>query len=220
MSNMPKKPFSFGQTLRFIHLNHSFDVIDEFQVHLDSAWSQSEARLRKEYEGLSADGFDNELDMEDYRSFLEDDFYQLGEVKKLGQALALSGLYRQFETQVIRVLGSTFPNMGKAKKANILRGISEPEIDCSKLVGFAAVDELRLLNNIIKHAGSKASAELATKYPNWVENTELADLDKAYARLKPLVKQYTHAFVNEAYDQSVAFEAAPAKPASDFSKPS
>lgn len=206
--------------MRFIHLNHSFDVIDEFQIHLDSAWSQSEARLRKEYEGLNSAGFENEHDMEDYRSLLEDDYYQLGEVKKLGQALALSGLYRQFETQVMRVLGTTFPNMSKTKKANILRGIPEPEIDCSRLVGFAAVDELRLLNNIIKHAGSKASAELATKYPSWVENTELADLDKAYARLKPLVRQYTHAFVNEAYDQSAAFETAPAKPASGVPKPS
>ena len=220
MSITPKKPFSFGHTLRYVHLNHSFDVIDEFQMHLDSAWSQSEARLRKEYAGLSADGFENEHDMEDYRSFLEDDFHQLGEVKKLGQALALTGLYRQLETQVMRVLGSTFPDMGNAKKANILRGIPEPEIDSSKLVGFTAVDELRLLNNIIKHAGSKVSTELATKYPNWVENFELADLDKAYARLKPLVKQYTRAFVNEAYDQSAAFESAPAKPASGFSKPS
>jgi hypothetical protein len=205
MSTKPLKTFSFGQTMRLIHLNHSFDVLDEFISQLESAWTHSQKRLVAEYGGLSADNFENPHDMEDYRSFLEDDFYQLAEVKKLGQALAISGLYRQVETQIKRVLSSAYPDMGQDKRGKVLRGEPVTEIDCSKLSGFDAVDELRMLNNCIKHAGSVADANLASKYPTWQAQEELLDLDKAYARLKPLVKRYMHAFVNEAYDESVAF---------------
>ncbi|PHN43103.1 hypothetical protein AO254_18335 [Pseudomonas syringae] len=213
MSTTPKKSFSFGRSWRTIHLLHSFDVLDEFHSLLHAAASQSEQNLRDQYEGLSPDSFENDEQMEAYRSYLEDDFYQLGEAKKLGHALAISGLYRQVETHIKRVLGSTFPDIGPKKISKILLGVPQSEIDGSKLLGFAAVDELRMLNNLIKHAGSKADADLAKKYAGWVENAELNDLDKAYERLKPLVKQYMRAFVNDAYDRSTAFEAAPAKTA-------
>lgn len=218
MSTTPKKSFSFGRSLRTIHLLHSFDVLDEFHSLLHSAASQSEKHLREQYEGLSADSFENEGEMEAYQSFLEDDFYQLGEAKKLGHALAISGLYRQVETHIKRVIGSTFPDIGQKKIGKILLGVPQLEIDGSKLVGFEAVDELRMLNNLIKHAGSKADADLANKYPVWVKNAELLDLDKAYERLKPLVKQYMRAFVIEAHDRSTAFETAPAKTVTGFSK--
>ncbi|MCP2072829.1 hypothetical protein [Pseudomonas lini] len=211
MSASPKKAFSFGRTMKAIHLIHSFDVLDEFHSLLNSSATQSEKSLREQYEGLSEAGFENEGEMEAYRSYLEDDFYQLGEVKKLGHALAISGLYRQVETHIKRVLRTTFPDIGKKKIDKILRGEPQSEIDGSKLDGFDAVNELRMLNNLIKHAGSIVDAELASKYPVWVEKVELHDLDKAYDRLKPLVKEYMHAFVHEAYDHSAAFEAAPAK---------
>ncbi|MEE4670447.1 hypothetical protein V2L05_14585 [Pseudomonas alliivorans] len=205
MSTKPVKTYSFGQTMRLIHLNHSFDVLDEFISQLESAWTHSQKRLAAEYDGLSADRFESENDMEDYRDFLADDYYQLNEVRKLGQALAISGLYAQVELQVKRVLASAFPDMGQDKKNRVLRGEPVTEIDCSTLPEFDAVDELRLLNNIIKHAGAVADAKLASKYPHWQANEKLFDLDKAYARLKPLIKQYMRAFVNEAYDKSTAF---------------
>lgn len=189
----------------------SFDVLDEFHSLLRSAANQSEKHLREQYEGLSSDSFENEGEMEACQAFLEDDFYQLGEAKKLGHALAISGLYRQVETHIKRVLKSAFPAIGKNKIGEILRGIPHSEIDGSKLESFEALDELRMLNNLIKHGGSKVDADLAKKYPVWVENTELHDLDKVYDRLKPLVKNYMRAFVNEAFDRSDAFETAPPK---------
>lgn len=211
MSTTPKKTYKLGTFMRSIHLTHTFDVLDEFQSLLEFAWSQSEKRLREEYEGMTAYGFENEHAITDFRSFLEDDFHQLGEVKKLGDALAISALYRQVETQIRRVVGSTFPDANNKKKDKILLGKAVPEIDCSKLPGFDALNELRMLNNCIKHAGSKADAKLASAYPAWIENEELADLNKAYARLKPLAHQYLRAFIDEAYDRSSAFEASPAK---------
>lgn len=211
MSTTTKRPSSFGQMARSFHLAHTFGVLDEFQSMLDSAWAKSEKRLRTKYEGLSPDGFQTEHDMEEYRTFLEDEFYQLGEVKKLCDTLSIAGLYLQVETQVKRVLGSTFPEMSKRNIAKVLRGEAAEEIDCTNLAGFDAVNELRMLNNIIKHAGSKADDALALKYPVWVANEELVGLDKAYERLKPLVKAYLRAFTNEAYDRSDLYDDQPHK---------
>lgn len=196
--------------MRNMQLAYSFDVLDQFHDLLQTAANESEKRLQAEYDGLSPDSFECESHMEAYRSYLDDDFYQLGEAKKLGQALAITGLYRQVETQVKRALRPTFPDMGRKKIEKILRGIPQPEIDSSKLASFDAVNELRMLNNLIKHADSRIDKELATAYPIWVENAELHDLDKTYDRLKPLIEKFIHAFINEAYDRSDAFEAAPA----------
>ncbi len=195
---------------------YSFNVLDEFHSLLSYAAIQSENRIREQYEAIRAENFENEDHLEGYKACLEDDFHQLEEAKKLGHALAITGLYRHVETQKRRVLKTTFPDMGKKKVDKIVSGDPQNEIDCTKLIGFAAVDELRMLNNLIKHAGSKADADIAKKYSGWVENMELQDLDKAYERLKPLVKQFMRAFVNEAFDRSPAFEAAPAKKVTGF----
>lgn len=197
--------------MRNMQLAYSFDVLDQFHDLLQTAANESANRLQAEYDGLSSESFECESHMEAYKSYLDDDFYQLAEAKKLGQALAITGLYRQVETQVKRALRPTFPEMGKNKIEKILLGIPQKEIDSSKLVGFDAINELRMLNNLIKHADSRVDKKLATAYPTWIENSELHDLDKAYDRLKPLVEKFIHAFINEAYDRSDAFEAAPAK---------
>lgn len=216
MSTTEKKSFSFGQSLKIIYLMQDFDVLDEFHSLIHSAATQSEKRLNEQYECLNAASFEDESEMEAYQAFLEDDFHQLGEAKKLGHALAITGLYRQVETHIKRVLKSTFPDMGKGKIGKILRGEPQSEIDGSKLVGFDAVDELRMLNNLIKHANSTVDTDLAKKNPAWVEKDQLHGLDNAYERLKPLVKQYMRAFVYEAFDRSTAFEVAPVSTAADF----
>lgn len=208
MSKTPKKAFNLRKIMRTIHLEHSFDVLDEFHSLLRSAAMHSEKRLQEEYEGITPANFEYELDMEDYRSILVDDFHQLVEVKKLGHALAISGLYRQVETHIKRVLRVTFPDIGKNKIKKIVSGEPQAEIDGSVLDGFDAVNELRMLNNLIKHAESIADVELANAYPGWVAGKELHDLDKAYDRLKPIVKRYVRAFVHEAYARSDAFEVA------------
>lgn len=208
MSATGKKPYTFGRNIKAIQLQYSFDVLDQFHEILQTAVSQSQRKTQEIYDGLNPNSFECESHMEAYQSYLEDDFYQLGEVQKLAHALALSALYRQIETQTKRVLRVTFPAMGKGKIDLIVSGKPQSEIDVSTLVGFAAVEELRLLNNIIKHADNKVNDKLAAVNPIWEKNSELKDLDKTYERLKPLVRDFMRAFINEAYDRSEEFETA------------
>ena len=61
--------------------------------------------------------------------------------------------------------------------------IKEGKIHCAK-----DVDELRCLNNAIKHERRVNSA--LAKFPGWKKGTELGDLESHYYRLQPLAKRY------------------------------
>ena len=65
------------------------------------------------------------------------------------------------------------------------QGIEESQICCAE-----HVDELRCLNNAIKHE-RRVSDELA-KFPKWKakEDDELSDLEHHYSRWRPLAEQY------------------------------
>lgn len=209
MSTTVKTGYRYGQLLKSIHLQHNCDVLDEFHSLLHSVCAQTEQSLAARYKGISPEDFEHEDDLEAYSSYLEDDFYQLEEAKKLGHALAIMGLYKQVETHINRVLRATFPDIGKGKRKSILIGDPQTEINGSKLAGHAALNELRLLNNLIKHNDSIANSELVSANPMWVAGTELQGLDVAYERLKPLVSQYMTAFVTEAYANTKEFGSPP-----------
>lgn len=202
---MAKKSAEFGAMLRSIHLNIRSEVLDEFRLHLSSSIAESRSALKKNYESLNVEQFECEEDLESYQAVLGDDFWQLDEVHNLGESLAIVGLYRLVESHLGGVVKVTFPSLGEKKKAKLIRGDSS-EIDCGSLVGFKAVDELRLINNSIKHNDSKASDELASVYPVWIKDKHMDDLGSHYDRLKPDVIAYMKAFVNEAYAKTAEFE--------------
>lgn len=61
-------------------------------------------------------------------------------------------------------------------------------IDLEAVPGFSAIDEVRLINNAIKHEG-KVTAVLAN-YPGWTKGQELQNLGPAFERLAPRVPEY------------------------------
>jgi len=54
---------------------------------------------------------------------------------------------------------------------------------------YRAVNELRLLNNAVKHAG-RVTAELAREYPRWKQGRKLTGVGAAYERLRRPVPSY------------------------------
>jgi hypothetical protein len=66
-------------------------------------------------------------------------------------------------------------------------------VDIERIPHYRAANELRLLNNAIKHAGH-VTAELANEYPRWRQRQQLADLGAAYERLKGCVPSYIFRF--------------------------
>jgi hypothetical protein len=62
------------------------------------------------------------------------------------------------------------------------------------LQGFPEINEIRLINNAIKHDG-KVNRALAA-YPGWVIGDELKNLDAAFSRLAPGAKLYMVSLCN------------------------
>ncbi len=122
-----------------------------------------------------------------------DDFAQLEEFAWLSSEFAIIGLWRCVELYrkdaIKHALGSDAVqglfNHKEFQKKLRSQGIEESQICCAE-----HVDELRCLNNAIKHE-RRVSDELA-KFPRWKdkEGKELGDLKRHYARLRPRAKQY------------------------------
>jgi hypothetical protein len=132
-----------------------------------------------------------EMELGDERSFLE-------EVGSLAGELAIVALYKKVEISSKRAIELALPQVDakslfqfkKMKKA-----LASVGIKLNKLPSYQALDELRCLNNAVKHSG-KVSAELA-KHGGWKLNAPLVQLEPVYRRLAPKVASYVSELVGE-----------------------
>lgn len=168
-------------------LNHHH--IDNFLEHLKESLHQAYKRLEviptNQYVG-------------DYLADIE----LLIATSDLGDELTILALFKTVEIQAIRFIKNLKPSLsvfqpkkegkrkGQEKKfflSEILQELKEKQF-ISSIRYENSYNELRLLNNSIKHQGlvNKDLAEIFPKYGN--EDDELKDLDKAYTRLKPEIK--------------------------------
>ena len=100
----------------------------------------------------------------------------------LGHELIIIGLYKQCELYLKSAIELKFPNKSKTKKGKLA------ELN-STLDEYHAINELRLINNCIKHQG-KVSQSLSSEYSFWVLGDDLGDLAVVYNRLKNKVLSY------------------------------
>jgi hypothetical protein len=125
--------------------------------------------------------------------YLTDDFAQLDDFAIIASEFAVIGLWRSIELYRRRAMLSAFGQEGAAiafrnnkfKEYLAKLGIAEEALRCAN-----AVDELRCLNNAIKHT-RHVTGELS-KFGCWQKKKgkELGDLSSQYQRLKPLVSEY------------------------------
>src|SRR5579862_3064324 len=107
---------------------------------------------------------------------------------ELTNELMFLGLYRFIEIERLGILLRHFPGTPPDRShnyANLLRAF--PWL--RQLFGSQAINEVRLINNCIKHSG-RVSRELSRCHPSWVESEELRGLGEAYQRLAPYVGAY------------------------------
>jgi hypothetical protein len=125
--------------------------------------------------------------------FLIDEVYELDTVSRLADHFAIVSLYRVVEINTARMLSHEFGKAATKKASHIAKLTDflkrEKGVSLSSVPYYRAIDELRLLNNAIKHAGT-VTKELADKYNRWREGEELSGLDRAYDRFRPKVPAY------------------------------
>jgi hypothetical protein len=116
----------------------------------------------------------------------------------LAEELCIMALYKKVEIKTflmvkVRLRNGIMPrNFGE-----LLRCVDGAE----QLEGYSAVNELRLLNNSIKHNGQVSSA-LADEFSNWRLNAQLLELGDTYRRLLPQVKRFVLLFARAVYSRS------------------
>ncbi len=104
------------------------------------------------------------------------------EFKDIGFELLIVGLYKQCEIYIKIIVDNQFPDFSRARKKKYC--------DLQKsLENYSAIDELRLINNCIKHEG-KVSAPLAKTYSRWKQGDQLGDLSEVYKRLSQKIVKY------------------------------
>jgi hypothetical protein len=112
----------------------------------------------------------------------------------LAERSAVLALYQVVELNTVKILAWRWGRDNVTRKQlfkvdRLKRELkSQLQLDVEALTGYAAVDELRLLNNAIKHRGV-VTPELA-KYPGWVVGERLANLSAFVERVATEVPKY------------------------------
>lgn len=107
----------------------------------------------------------------------------------LTDELCILALYKKLEIKTAKLLKAFYPKLDASKLHKIDYLKKKLGFDITMLSGYPSMDELRLINNAIKHAGV-VSQPLANKYPTWVAGDPLINLDEAFQRLAPGVESY------------------------------
>jgi len=171
------------------------EILRRFLELVSRQRKEQETSLRKVGNEAASEGYQNQNDLEEYLESLSDEFWMLDLAQKQAERLTIVGLYRIVELgtrnmflwiydddkQKIRLLHQW------KKQKEILR--KDLEYDLQTTRGYDAVDELRCLNNVIKHADGIVDKNLS-RFPNWKEGDEVENLDNAFERLAPSVPPY------------------------------
>jgi hypothetical protein len=169
---------------------YEVETIDRFRAHVQDAAATQRQSIHRRAEKLPAEA----------QELLAEDLNELDVISDLADELAIVALYRAVETYRGKIVVRRFPKVPDQTTSNIRKlgqFLRQQGIDLDRVPYHRAVDELRLLNNAIKHDAGYVSAELARKYPRWKRGkrgAKLAGLGAAYERLKGDVPSYIFRF--------------------------
>jgi len=188
---------TFSKIFKNFDRRLDIDDIDEFQYHFNRAVDKKLANLDSEYTNASEDSVEDPRDLECYKNHLEGIMMTTYSSKVLGYELSVIALYKKVEIKTKEIVGRMVPDVEK-DKLSYFKYLCKTIPFIKDLNNFKAFNELRMLNNAIKHGGV-VSSELVENFPNLSEGDDLKDLDKSYERLLPQIKGYMHELVDEIY---------------------
>ena len=184
-SRIPRRKIQIRGFLRQFAENE-VDTIDRFRAHVLDAATEQRHSIQQNADELPAE----------VQEFLADDLYELDAISDLADQLAIVALYRVVESNTSRILAHKF-GTAASRKASYIRALrdflKQQGINVELIPHYRATNELRLLNNAIKHAG-QVTDELAKEYPRWRQGEKLAGLGATYERLKGHVPSYIFRF--------------------------
>lgn len=181
--------------------NLDHEEIDEFLEHLNASIRRRLRSLEEEYSTLSDEQFAHADDILTYRDHLTEQMISAQGAKDLGDELAIVALYKKVEAKSGRIIKRRIPSAISKNLSYYNQLCDALPFDIKTVNGFASFNELRLLNNSIKHGGT-VSHELAVNFPSWPPGADLKELGSAFARILPGVKSYVLDLVEKLYAHS------------------
>jgi hypothetical protein len=157
--------------------------INEFIGLITTTIESKLAEHKENLDTASLDEFRNEDEYEDYRDYVSELWNQTESTKMLASELSIVALYKRIEIHSAR-LTKKYLRLPASKKIGSITELGKIlPFNINSLSGYLSFDELRLLNNSIKHEGH-VSKKLASEYSaHWVEGFAFGDLTPSYSRL-------------------------------------
>lgn len=194
---------SFSKMLENSHRRINDEAILEFRELVNSSLSGWVRKVDDEWNSLSPERFLDENDMEGYKNVLDDQYHLASQVRNLANELSITALYKLVEIHTKKVIKWHLPSIESKKLFNINSLDKALPFNLADVKSYSNFDELRELNNSIKHLGT-VSEKLSEKYSNngWKQGNDLEHLDKVYERLAPKISVYMDDLAAKIYEHS------------------
>lgn len=192
------------------------EEIDHLIEHIIHAQTIESNEISQQYRELDYDDELSEDNKYDIQENLIDQVEALKAVANLAYELAIIALYKKVEITTKKAIKILYPDIEQKDlyKIDFLKEqLKNKEMDIATFTNYKAMNELRLLNNCIKHSGlvdkklAKYNGWIEGKPLNHIEKTEkpdgdvdirkLNDIQSAYKRLNPLCKDYLKDLISE-----------------------
>ncbi|WFE70722.1 hypothetical protein P8S55_13145 [Halomonas sp. M1] len=169
------------------------DVIDGLYYAACQAESHIKKQSLAELDSLKNDNNMPDSDRNELELFLVDDNFEAELIRKISEEMVIAALYKTVEIVIKRMLAvsglfseNEVRSFFRIKELKRLAG--ERVANLEELPGFSSYDELRCINNCIKHSG-KVSDELSN-FSGWSKNEKIEYFWEHYLRIKPGVRKF------------------------------
>jgi hypothetical protein len=167
---------------------------------------------------------DEQLKFWNQQGELYNDINFLEEQKRALLEMKIIYLYKNVEIHLKESLSTAFPDINTTsfyKWQNIKDFMNSYQMKFSTLTGYSTVNELRVVNNNVKHSSDISDTLAKMNLPEFKdsERLECDNLEIFYARIRPDVEPFLKEFRQELYNHIFEFdEARLTEIADDFSK--
>lgn len=171
------------------------EQIDKILSIVNNATELKINELQKENNELTEEKFLHPSDMDCYRDMLYENMVEIESLRIIAEELAIISLYKNIEVKISSIVKRLAPHK---LKRNFTKTLSCIASNLREIDGYDSYNELRLINNAIKHDG-KTTNDLTNSYPYWASGEELKNLKEAYERLLPGAKVFLRNVVEHIY---------------------
>jgi len=170
------------------------DLLKEMRMSLESTLNEERERLEDLIKESKAEQFESDYDYHSYLDSIYDDFMQASLIENMLKLLIVVRLYIIVELTTKHVLKWLIQDIKKENKDQLIRKASKWEslkkiykkygVNLNDISEFNVINELRCLNNAIKHGGYVG--EQLTQFPIWKNelkkeiNVDKIDLERFY----------------------------------------